>query len=297
MGWTKRVGLFLFVNLLVLFTISFVLRIFNVHPYISDLGIDYYALMIFCLIWGMGGALISLLLSRIMAKWMMGVHLVDVDTRDPMLKELIDVVYRLAEKASLSTMPEVGIYHSSEVNAFATGPTRSRALVAVSSGLLERMNRDEVEGVLAHEISHIANGDMVTMTLIQGIVNAFVLFLARVVAFFILRGNRQRGSGGLSSFTYYITVFFLELVLMVLGSLVVFWFSRFREYRADAGGALLVGRNKMLLALERLKKTSEIPDSKSSREIFQTFKISGKRSRFLALFSTHPSIEERVKRL
>src|SRR3954453_14499350 len=190
MAWAKRIFLFLALNFLVIMTISILLRLFGIGPYITAYGIDYATLFKFCLVWGMGGAFISLALSRIMAKWMMGVHVIDPQTRDPDLQQLLQTVYQLARGAHLSVMPEVGIYDSPEVNAFATGPTKSRALVAVSSGLLSRMNQNEMEGVLGHEISHVANGDMVTMTLLQGVVNAFAMFLSPALAFAISQAMR-----------------------------------------------------------------------------------------------------------
>jgi heat shock protein HtpX len=195
-------------------------------------------------------------------------------------------------------MPEVGIYDSEEINAFATGPTRSRALVAVSTGLLSRMNRNELEGVLGHEVSHIANGDMVTMTLVQGVVNAFVMFLARAIAFAVAtmgRGRDNEGEG-FSYLTYAITVFVLEMVFMILGSLVVFWFSRQREFRADAGGARVAGQDKMIRALQALKQTFELVDTQGQPAL-NTLKISGGGGGLMRLFSTHPSLDERIKRL
>jgi heat shock protein HtpX len=196
-------------------------------------------------------------------------------------------------------MPEVGIYESPELNAFATGPTKSRALVAVSTGLLNRMNSAEIEGVLGHEVTHIANGDMVTMTLLQGVVNAFVMFLARVLAFAAataLRGDRDDRRG--SDFSYpifYITQFVLEIVFMIIGSMIVAWFSRYREYRADAGGARLAGRESMIQALEALRRAYDLNDP-SAQPAIQAMKISGGKS-FLQLFSSHPPLEERIARL
>ena len=192
MVWTKRILLFLATNILVMLTISILVQLLGLNRGLGAYGIDYGQLMLFCLVWGMAGSLISLALSRVMAKMMMGVRVIDPATNDPQERALVDTVYALARGARLPAMPEVGYYDSPEVNAFATGPTRSKALVAVSTGLLQRMNRDEVEGVLGHEISHVANGDMVTMTLIQGVVNAFVLFLARVIAFAITQNSATR---------------------------------------------------------------------------------------------------------
>ncbi|MEF3280402.1 MAG: protease HtpX [Elusimicrobiota bacterium] len=290
----KRIFLFLIVNFLVLITISITLNFLGVKSYITAYGIDYNALMIFCLVWGMGGAFISLMISRIMAKMIMGVKVIDPETQDPSLRWLVDTVYDLAKRAGLSKMPEVGIYMSPEINAFATGPTRNRSIVAVSSGLLENMNKDEIEGVLSHEISHIANGDMVTMTLLQGIINAIVMFIARIIAFVITsrKDDEGRPSWGMR---YLITVL-LEIILSFFGMMVIAAFSRYREFKADAGGAAIGGREKMIAALERLKRTVERADL-SHAQSFRAFKISSKPSGFIRLFATHPPLDERIKRL
>jgi len=297
MTWFKRIGLFLAVNALVMITVSFILNLLGVNSYITAYGLNYQSLMIFCLVWGMGGAFISLALSKIMAKWMMGVQIIEPETRDPQLRELVLMVHELSRAASLPKMPEVGIYDSNEVNAFATGPSRSNSLVAVSTGLLNRMNKDEIKGVIGHEIAHIANGDMVTMTLVQGIVNAFVMFLARVIAFALTmtkgQDSEERQGPPLS---FYIVQFVLEIAFMFLGSMVVAWFSRYREYRADAEGAKLAGREKMIQALEGLKRTFDHVDQTSQTNV-QSFKISSKPGRFLNLFSTHPPLDERINRL
>ncbi len=292
----KRVILFLLVNFLVVITISFILSIFHVQPFLSQHGINYQSLMIFCFIWGMGGAFISLLLSKVMAKWLMGVQIIDPNTNDPGLRQLLDIVYNLAQKARLSDMPEVGIYQSPELNAFATGATKRSSLVAVSSGLLQRMNRDELEGVLGHEIAHIANGDMVTMTLLQGVINAFVMFLARVLAY-VVSGMRDRSESGLASTGfYYILVFVFEIVFMILGSIVIAFYSRFREFRADKGGAELAGREKMINALKALQRNIEVKDERTEQPAFQAFKISNTKG-VLNLFATHPPLAERIERL
>ena len=289
----KRIFLFLAVNILILATLSVTMRLLGVGNYFSARGIDYQALMTFCLVWGMGGAFISLSLSRVMAKWMMGVVVIDPDTREHELAELVRMVHNLAKAAGLPKMPQVGYYPSPEVNAFATGPTKSRALVAVSAGLLERMDRVQLEGVLAHEIAHVANGDMVTMTLVQGIINAFVMFLARVIAFFL--ANRGRDSES-SSAPSYLVIFLLEMALSVLGMVVVSAFSRRREYRADEGGAQLAGRDKMINALEGLQRTVAYADL-TNKESLATLKISGKPKGLFSLFATHPPLEERIARL
>lgn len=297
MAIAKRIFLFLLTNILVITVISFILYIFNLQPYLSKYGLDYMSLAVFCLIWGMGGALISLAISRMMAKWSMGVQLIDPATRNSDERQILDMVYGLAKKAGLSTMPEVGIYQSPELNAFATGPSRSRALVAISTGLLNRMDRGEVEGVVGHEISHVANGDMVTMTLLQGIVNAFVMFLARIIGFAVTRAlsrSDERETG--SSFVYMLVVFVLQTVFMLLGSIVIAWFCRYRELRADLGGARLAGTDKMISALQTLKRTMEIQDPQAAQPAFQALKISSP-SGIMSLFASHPPLEERIARL
>ncbi len=293
----KRIFLFIALNAVVLITISLILNLLNVKPYLTQHGLDYNSLMIFCFVWGMGGAFISLGLSRIMAKWMMGVQVIDPDRCSGRERELVNMVHSLAKNAGLGTMPQVGIYNSNEVNAFATGPSRSRSLVAVSSGLLNRMNSAEVDAVLAHEVSHVANGDMVTMTLLQGVVNAFVMFFARVLAFAVTRMGRQRDDNSVESpFLYTMLVFVFEIVFMILGSIVIATYSRFREYRADAGGARLVGRDNMIRALQALKNTVEVKDPRKDQPAFQAFKISNP-SGILRLFASHPPLDERIARL
>ena len=294
----KRVFLFVLVNVLVMFTITVILAIFHVNRYFPAGGLGELA--IFCLVWGFVGAFISLALSRVMAKWMMGVQVIPPNTSDPTLRGLVDTVHGLARAANLP-LPEVGIYDSPEVNAFATGPTRSRALVAVSTGLLERMGSREVEGVLGHEMTHIVNGDMVTMTLLQGVINAFVMFLARVLAFAIsqaLRSRSDRDSGGY--LLQWMLVMLFQTILSILGMMVVCWFSRWREFRADAGGARLAGRQNMinaLVALKRLHDPEAAAAEAKQHPAFQAFKITGTRGGFLALFATHPPLAERIARL
>ncbi|NDD58574.1 MAG: protease HtpX [Chlamydiae bacterium] len=300
MAMAKRIFLFLAVNFLVIVTISLVLNLLNVKPFLNAYGLDYNSLMIFCLVWGMGGAFISLSLSRIMAKWMMGVQIIDPTTRDPALKSLVNTVYEMARAAHLKHMPDVGIFSSAEPNAFATGPTKKRSLVAVSTGLLQRMNQKELEGVIAHEISHIENGDMVTMTLIQGVVNAFVMFLARVLAFALsgLGNKKQDSSSGGSYAGYAILVFVFEILFMILGSIVVAWFSRYREFRADKGGAMLAGRDNMIAALESLQSMQRVRDPRVDKPSFEAMKISTpKKNGWMMIFASHPPLEERISRL
>ena len=297
MRFFKRIFLFLVINILVITTISIVLSIFNVQPFINQYGISYRDLLIFCFIWGMGGALISLALSRKMAKWMMGVKIIDPKTREKRQKELYDLVAKLARKAGLPDVPEVGIYKSAEVNAFATGPTKRRSLVAVSSGLLDHMDEGQVEAILGHEISHVANGDMVTMTLLQGVVNAFVMFLARVLALALSgfgRGRNRRGSMG----SFYLFTIIFQILFMILGSLVVFWYSRKREFKADEGGAHLASKEKMIHALEGLKKYVKKKVPTAQKDALQTFKISQPtKSGFIRFFSSHPPLDERIAAL
>jgi heat shock protein HtpX len=300
MAWVKRIVLFMAVNFLVMITISLLLNLLGVRPYLNAYGLDYQQLAAFCLVWGMGGAFVSLALSRVMAKWMMGVQVIDPNVRDSELQALVQTVHNLARAAGLPKMPQVGIYNSPEVNAFATGPTKSRALVAVSTGLLQRMRQDELEGVLGHEISHVANGDMVTMTLLQGVVNAFVMFLSRVVAYAIMqamRGERdERDRGGMNYMAFHAVSFALEIVFMIMGSIVVASFSRWREFRADAGGARLAGRQSMINALARLQQTYELVDTNAQPAV-QTLKIAGRGTGLMRFFASHPPLDVRIARL
>lgn len=304
MAVMRRIGFFIALNIVVVVTISFVINLLGVGHYVSARGIDYGSLMAMCLIWGMGGAFISLMLSKVMAKWTMGVQVIDPQNSSAQGRQLVETVYRLARSAGLSKMPEVGVYESPEVNAFATGPSKSNSLVAVSSGLLNSMDNNSVEGVLAHEVSHIANGDMVTMTLLQGVVNAFVMALARIVAFAIdnaLRGDRDSRDGGLGYFGHMIVVFVLEMIFFIPGSMVLMWFSRQREYRADRGGAKFAGRDKMISALKSLQRLHEVNVSTPAQgsATMAAFKIdSGKSQGLMTLLRmSHPPLEDRIARL
>ncbi len=300
MGFMKRIFLFLMVNVLVVVTITIVLNLLGVHGYVNaHYGIDYQQLAIFCLVWGMVGAFISLALSRFMAKMMMGVQVVDPNTQDPELQQLVHIIQNLARSAHLPAMPEVGIYDSPELNAFATGPSKSRALVAVSTGLLGRMNQQELEGVLGHEITHIANGDMVTLTLIQGVINAFVMFLARVLSFAISQALRSKDDDRGPSYLPYILTPIFEILFSILGYMVVAAFSRHREFRADAGGAKLAGRDSMIAALRSLQRAYETPieDAQPTPSAIQAFQITGKKGGFLQFFSSHPPLEDRIAAL
>ena len=289
-----RIGLFIITNLLVVFMVNIVLSVFNVQPYLEGAGLNYQSLLIFCLIWGSVGSFISLMMSKFMAKMAMRVKIVEENGPHA---DLVRSVHRLAKKANITKMPEVGIYDSPEINAFATGPSRNNALVAVSSGLLQQLNDDEVEGVLAHEIAHVANGDMITMTLVQGIVNAFVMFFSRVVAFAIDNAMRdEEGRGGLGFFARIAVTIVLDIVFGIAASPVVAWFSRWREYRADAGGAQLAGKHKMISALQALQRTIEMADTEDTDKAFASMKISSNKN-LAFLFSSHPPLDARIKAL
>ena len=286
----KRVLLFLATNLAVILVLSIVLNLLS-----GLLGINVQGqggLLLFAAVFGFGGSFISLLMSKWMAKRAYGVQVID-QPRNEMEHWLVSTVQRQAQQAGIG-MPEVGIYDAPDMNAFATGAKRNEALVAVSSGLLYNMSRDEAEAVLAHEVSHVANGDMVTLTLIQGVVNTFVIFFARVVASIIsnfFRSNDEEGNG-LGTFAYMGVVFVLEMVFGIIASIIVMWFSRQREFRADAGSAKLVGRDKMIAALERLRRGHESQLEGS----MMAFGINGKRS-MSELFMSHPPLDQRIAAL
>src|SRR5690606_17412239 len=238
-------------------------------------------------------------LSRIMAKWSMRVRV--IDPRNPgEYRDLVAMVQAMSQKAGLPALPEIGVYESADINAFATGPSKRRSLVAVSTGLLQRMDRDQVEGVIAHEVAHIANGDMVTMTLIQGVINAFVMFFARVAAYAVTaamrRGDSEQGGGHMLQF---MLVMVFQIVFGLLGSMVVAWFSRLREFRADRGGALYAGKAKMIAALQGLQRVygRPVPEEEEHASL-NTLKISGRKpGGLVALLSTHPPLEMRIARL
>jgi heat shock protein HtpX len=282
----KRFFLFAITNILVILTISILVSVLGLDRYITAQGINYIDLAVFCLVWGMAGSLFSLAISRISAKMMTGMTLIDRSTPD--VGWLYAMVEDLSRKAGLPAVPEVGVYDSPEVNAFATGPSKRRSLVAFSRGLLTSMNRNEVEGVAAHEIAHIANGDMVTMTLLQGVINAFVMFLARAIGWALSQSSRD---GERSPVTNGFIVLALQMVLGFLGMLVVCAFSRYREFRADYGGARYAGKNDMIAALERLANNTRRVDHQPA---LAAFKISSGASH---LFSTHPPLEKRIEAL
>jgi heat shock protein HtpX len=287
----KRVFLFLATNLAVIVVLSLVASLLGVNQWLTAQGLNYQALLAFAAVFGFGGAFISLAISKPMAKWSMRVQVIE-KPRNSAEAWLVQTVQRQARQANIG-MPEVGVFPSPDPNAFATGMSRNNALVAVSTGLLERMGQDEVEAVLGHEISHVANGDMVTLTLIQGVVNTFVIFMARAIGYVIDRAvfKNERGVG----VGYMLTVLVLEIVFGIIASMIVAWFSRQREFRADAGGARIAGVNKMIGALQRLQAAhtpSQLPQQ------MQAFGINGGMTGGLrALFMTHPPLEVRIEAL
>jgi heat shock protein HtpX len=288
----KRILLFLATNLAVVLLLGTVARLLGVDRFLFQSGLNLPSLLVFAAIFGMGGSLISLLMSKWIAKRSVGAQVIE-QPRTQAERWLVETVQRQARAAGIG-MPEVALYDSPEPNAFATGANRNAALVAVSTGLLEQMSADEVEAVLGHEVSHVANGDMVTLSLIQGVLNTFVIVLSRVVGYlvdqFLSRGeNRGPGIG------YWITSMILEIVFGLLASLIVMWFSRHREFHADAGGARLAGRGKMIAALERLQQLHE-PSQLPSQ--MAAFGINGGLGDGLRkLLMTHPPLEERIAAL
>jgi len=282
----KRIFLFLATNIAVILVLSVVARLFGVDQYLAAQGGNLGGLLVFAAIFGFGGALISLAISKWMAKRSMGVRVI-TQPANATEQWLVSTVRAQAEQAGIG-MPEVGIFDSPQPNAFATGARRDAALVAVSSGLLRAMNQKEVEAVLAHEVSHVANGDMVTLTLIQGVVNTFVIFLARVIGGLVDRREDGRGIG------YFATVMIAQFVLGILASMIVMWFSRQREFRADEGGARLAGTTNMIGALERLKagQPQPLPAQMAAFGI-----AGGMGSGLKRLFMSHPPLDERIEAL
>ena len=286
----KRIGLFLLTNILVILMVSLILNI--LLPLLGIRLQGAWGIAIFSGVFGMTGAFISLAISRWMAKRAYGIQLIDGTAQDYRAREIYDMVVGLSKKAGLPAVPEVGVYNAAEPNAFATGPSKKKSLVAFSTGLLSSMDRSEVEAVAAHEISHISNGDMVTMTLLTGVANAMVMFLARIIAQGLNSFLSDDDGDGLGFFGYIMTVMLLETVLMLLASIPLAAFSRFREYRADAGAARITSPTAMASALERLQQAVKAPQRKDS---FAMAKISS--SKRISLFSTHPALEDRIARL
>jgi heat shock protein HtpX len=289
----KRIALFLMTNLAIIVVLSITLRILGVESILAENGadLDLNSLLVFAAIFGFGGSFISLAISKWIAKKTTGAVVITTP-KTPQERWLLETVLKQAKTAGIGT-PEVAVYPGREINAFATGANRNNALVAVSAGLLNNMTQDEAEAVLAHEVSHVANGDMITLTLIQGVVNTFVIFFSRVIGHFVDRVvfKVERGHGP----AFWITTIIAEIVLGVLASIIVMWFSRQREFRADSGGASLAGTHKMIGALKRLKANQgahELPDQLTA------FGISGLRtSKFGALFLSHPPLEQRIAAL
>ncbi len=293
----RRLFFFFAINLLIVLTLSFLLTLLGFVPYLRKTGFGLTGIGLCCLIWGMGGALISLALSRKMARRLMRVQTIESDKTFPAYIEIVKMVERLSFHAGLPTVPEVGVFQSPEMNAFATGPSKKRAMVAVSTGLIENMDRSEIEAVLAHEISHIANGDMVTMALTQGIVNAFVMFISNIL-FYTLCVAVQRDNS-VSKTALRLVTFLFELLFMALGCMVVSAFSRHREFRADLGGAALSSKEKMIGALQRLQENKQYKKlQKRGSSALNAMMISRpQKSILFSLFSTHPSLDRRIERL
>jgi heat shock protein HtpX len=287
----KRIVLFLATNLAIMLVLSVTMRLLGVEPYLNANGLNLQSLLIFAAVMGFGGSFISLAMSKWMAKQSVGAQVI-TDPRTPQELWLVQTVARQAQAAGIK-MPEVAIFDSPDVNAFATGMTKNSSLIAVSTGLLRGMTKDEAEAVLGHEVSHAANGDMVTMALIQGVVNTFVMFLSRVIGHTVDRVvfKNENGQGP----AFFITMIAAEMILGILASIIVMWFSRQREFRADRGGASLAGRQAMINALKRLQAQHEpqpLPDKMAA------FGISGgKAGGFKRLFMTHPPLEERIEAL
>lgn len=286
-----RIVLFLLTNLAVIAVASITLSLLGVGSYLEQgNNLNLNNLLAFCLVFGMAGSFISLLISKWMAKRSMGVHVIE-QPQNASEQWLYSTVQELAGKAGIG-MPEVGIFQSDAPNAFATGWNKNNALVAVSTGLLQRMNKEEVKAVLGHEIGHVANGDMVTLALIQGVVNAFVMFFARIIGNFVDKAVFKNEDG--PGIAFYVTTFIAEMVLGILASTIVAWFSRRREYRADEAGAALTSNAAMASALMRLKETYEQPSELSGELVAFGIRGEGKLS---ALFSTHPPLDDRIAAL
>ncbi|MGA2024425.1 MAG: protease HtpX [Steroidobacteraceae bacterium] len=286
----KRIVLFVLTNLAILLVLSIVAQLTGLDAWLAQQGGSLTGLLAFAAFFGFSGSLISLAMSKWLAKRSMGVRVIETPN-SPSERWLLDTVGGLARRAGLA-MPEVGVFESAQPNAFATGPRRNNALVAVSSGLLATMNHDEIEAVLGHEMTHVVNGDMVTLALLQGVVNTFVLFLSRIIGNIVDR-SVSRDSDGRGA-AYFVTVLFTQAVLGVLASVIVMWFSRRREFRADAGGARLAGRDKMIAALQSLERAHDEPLPAQ----LSAFGIAGgEASGWGRLFMSHPPLEERIAAL
>lgn len=290
-----RIILFLATNLAVVLVASITLRLLGVEPYLNANGLNMNSLLIFSFVFGMAGSLVSLFISKWMAKKSTGTQVIDTP-RTSTEQWLLDTVAELAGDAGIK-MPEVGVFPAQQSNAFATGWNRNDALVAVSAGLLAHMRPEEIRAVLAHEIGHVANGDMVTLALIQGVLNTFVIFFARVVAQLVDSFLRRNDNGGLGFMGYFVVVIVAEIIFGLVASIIVAWFSRFREYRADAAGARLASSGAMINALARLKAESQMPDQMP--ETLTAFAITTGQTRKLMerLFASHPPLDDRIRAL
>ena len=288
----KRVFLFLITNLAIVFVLAVALRVLGLEWLLFQYGIDFWPLLAFSFIFGMGGAFISLRISKWTAKRWMGLTVIDKPQNNTEIW-LVNTVQDYARAANIA-MPEVAVYDSPEPNAFATGPSRNNSLVAVSTGLLRSMKPDQASAVLGHEVSHVANGDMVTLTLLQGVLNTFVIFLSRVIGYVVDRALHRDGEGGYGM-GYFVTVIVTQILLGILASIVVSWYSRRREYRADAGGAYLAGKASMIGALEALQRSVE---PEHMPEQLEAMGIAGVRKGGLRmLFASHPPLEDRIAAL
>ncbi len=289
-----RIILFLLTNLAVLLIASVTLNLLGVEHYLSGTGLNLTSLLIFCAVFGFAGSFVSLFISKWMAKRSTGTQIIE-QPRTKEEKWLVDTVAELAEKAGIG-MPEVGIFHSDQANAFATGWNKNNALVAVSTGLLQRFRPEEARAVMAHEIGHVANGDMVTLTLIQGVVNTFVMFFARIVGYFVDSLLRKNSDSSGVGFGFYIATFVAEIIFGIAASIIVAWFSRRREFRADIAGAQFGSTAGMIGALQRLKAESEMPDQLPSQ--MTAFGISSHtKMGFMALMASHPPLDDRIAAL
>ena len=287
-----RIALFLGTNLAILAVASITLNLLGVGRYLTEEGLDFGALLAFCAVFGFAGSFRSLFISKWLAKKTAGVHVIDTP-RTPDERWLLETVRELASKANIG-MPEVGVFPAQQSNAFATGWNKNKALVAVSAGMMQRFKKDEVRAVLGHEIGHVANGDMVTLSLIQGVINTFVMFFARIIGYTVDKAvfKTERGHGP----AFYITTFLSEMILAFLANMIVAWFSRRREFRADHAGATLADRQSMINALRRLKTESEVPNQMPDTLV--AFGIAaGSKDKLQALFATHPPLDVRIRTL
>ncbi len=292
MSVIKRMLVFFTLNFCVILALSTLLNLLHIRPYLTAYGLDLSALMWFCLLWGMGGATLSLLFSKTMARWIFKLRVISTDTQDEREQKILSITETIARKMSLPK-PQVAIYSSSEINAFATGPSKNRSLIALSSQLIASMSWTQLSAIIGHEMAHIANGDMVTMTLLQGVVNAFVMFLARVFSYILVANRNDRRS----SFPYYFTNMVLEGIFMMFALPMIAFLSRKREFRADKEGAAVTSKEQMISAL--LQIGDKVSKKRSYPKSYQSMMMHNPQPQSIAakLFATHPPISERVRRL